>query len=145
MYNTPKKVTMVKISKQDITTKEELPGATLVIKDSTGKEIATWVSTNEPKYISGLAEGKYTLQETIAPEGYELSTETIEFEVKNNGEITAVVMYNTPKKAPTPEKEEEIEVPITDTNIPPYIYMLGLGVIGAGTCLVVKYAKKENQ
>ena len=145
MYNTPKKVTMVKISKQDITTKEELPGATLVIKDSTGKEIATWVSTNEPKYISGLEEGKYTLQETIAPEGYELSTETIEFEVKNNGEITAVVMYNTPKKAPTPEKEEEIEVPITDTNIPPYIYMLGLGVIGAGTCLVVKYAKKENQ
>ena len=140
MYNTPKKTTIVKISKQDITTKKELPGATLVIKDSTGKEIASWVSTEEPHYITGLEEGKYTLQETIAPEGYELSTETIEFEVKSNGEVTSVVMYN--KKVTIPE---EIEVPITDTMIPPYMYVLGFGIIGAGAYLVVKYSKKENK
>ena len=140
MYNTPKKTTVVKISKQDITTKKELPGATLVIKDSKGKEVATWVSTDEPHYITGLEEGKYTLQETIAPKGYILSTETIEFEVKRNGEVTSVVMYNT-KETIT----EEIEVPITDTTIPPFMYVLGFGIIGAGSYLVFKYSKKENK
>ena len=86
-----------KISKQDITNKQELPGATLVVKDANGKEIIKWVSSYEPKYIE-LAAGKYTLTETIAPKGYKLSTETIEFEVKNDGSVTPVVMYNEPNK-----------------------------------------------
>ena len=96
MYNEPNK-TGAKISKQDITNKQELPGATLVIKDSTGKEIKKWVSTNSPKYFE-LEPGKYTLTETIAPKGYKLSTETIEFEVKDDGTTTNVVMYNEPVK-----------------------------------------------
>ena len=96
MYNEPNK-TGAKISKQDITNKQELPGATLVIKDSTGKEIKKWVSTNSPKYFE-LEPGKYTLTETIAPKGYKLSTETIEFEVKDDGTTTNVVMYNEPLK-----------------------------------------------
>ena len=94
MYNEPNK-TGVNISKQDITNKQELPGATLVVKDSTGKEIKKWVSTTEPTYFD-LTPGKYTLTETIAPKGYKLSTETIEFEVKEDGTITQVVMYNEP-------------------------------------------------
>ena len=57
MYNAPKDLTVVKISKQDITTKEELPGATLIIKDSKGKEIDKWVSGDEPHVIKGLKEG----------------------------------------------------------------------------------------
>ena len=138
MYNTPKKVTVVKISKQDITTKKELPGATLVIKDSTGKIINTWVSTNEPYYITGLKAGKYTLAETIAPKGYELSTETIEFEVKEDGKVVSVVMYNQKEETPI------IEVPITDTTIPPFVYMIGIGIISAGSYLVFKYSKKET-
>ena len=94
MYNEPNK-TGANISKQDITNKQELPGATLVIKDASGKEIKKWVSTNEPTYFD-LTPGKYTLTETIAPKGYKLSTETIEFEVKEDGTITKVVMYNEP-------------------------------------------------
>ena len=96
MYNEPLK-TGAKISKQDITTKQELPGATLVIKDANGKEIKKWVSTTEPIYFE-LNPGKYTLTETIAPEGYKLSTETIDFEVKDDGTTTDVVMYNEPTK-----------------------------------------------
>ena len=86
--------TKVKISKQDITTKQELPGATLVIKDANGKEVASWVSTNTPKYIKGLEAGNYTLCETQAPDGYILSTEKKEFEVKEDGTVTSIVFYN---------------------------------------------------
>ena len=89
------KVTKVKISKQDITTKKELPGATLVVKDKNNKEVAKWVSTNEPHYIEGLEPGEYTLTEIIAPKGYVLSKETVKFTVKNDGSVTTAVMYNS--------------------------------------------------
>ena len=93
--------TQVKISKQDITTKKELPGATLVIKDANGKEVASWVSTNTPKYIKGLEAGNYTLCETAAPEGYELYTECIKFTVKADGTVSTVIMFNAPKSKET--------------------------------------------
>ena len=93
--------TKVKISKQDITTKQELPGATLVIKDANGKDVASWVSTNTPKYIKGLEAGNYTLCETAAPDGYELYTECIKFTVKADGTVSTVIMYNAPKSKET--------------------------------------------
>ena len=93
--------TQVKISKQDITTKKELPGAKLVIKDANGKEVASWVSTNTPKYIKGLEAGNYTLCETQAPDGYELYTECIKFTVKADGTVSTVIMYNAPKSKET--------------------------------------------
>ena len=104
MYNTPvkKEVKKISISKQDITTKEELPGATLEVKDESGKVIDKWVSSTTPHILTDLEAGKYTLTETIAPEGYELSTETVTFEVNEEGETTPVVMYNTPKKTVIP-------------------------------------------
>ena len=83
----------IKISKQDITTKKELPGATLELKDSTGKVVDKWVSTDKPHEISRLAAGKYTLTEKIAPKEYELA-EDVTFEVKATGEIQKVVMYD---------------------------------------------------
>ena len=94
--NEPNK-TGAKISKQDITDKKELPGATLVVKNEQGEEISKWTSTDKPHYIE-LQPGKYTLSETIAPVGYKLTTETIEFEVRADGTTTKVVMYNEPNK-----------------------------------------------
>lgn len=44
-------ITKVQISKKDLTTNEELPGAELVIKDKDGTEIDRWISTNEPHYV----------------------------------------------------------------------------------------------
>ena len=88
--------TEVQISKIDATTSEELPGAKLIVKDSTGKVVDTWTSTNEVHVIKNLKPGKYTLTEEIAPEGYILSTETVEFEVKLDGTVTKVVMENMP-------------------------------------------------
>lgn len=135
MYNAKEtKVTKVKISKQDITTKEEVPGATLEIKDSEGNLIDTWVSTSDPHYIEGLPAGEYTLTETIAPEGYVLSQETITFIVKGDGEITNVVMYNTPYT----------EVPITDLNVSSKTIIFASILILLGTGMVVYYAKHSK-
>ena len=60
----------VEISKKDLTTMEELPGAELTITDKDGKEIDRWVSTDKPHYIEKLPAGEYTLTEVKAPDGY---------------------------------------------------------------------------
>ena len=66
------KSTKVRISKQDITTGEELAGATLQIIDEDGNVATEWVSTDEAHFIEGklIAGKEYTLRETIAPDGY---------------------------------------------------------------------------
>lgn len=92
--------TKVQISKQDITTGEELPGATLQIIDEDGNVVEEWVSTDEAHFIEGklIAGKEYTLRETIAPDGYEIANE-IKFTVNEDGSVTEVVMYDelTPK------------------------------------------------
>lgn len=60
----------LQISKQDITTSAELPGATLQLTNSSGQVVDSWVSTTTPHVIHGLSTGSYTLTETIAPRGY---------------------------------------------------------------------------
>ncbi len=93
MYNYPE--TSIKISKQDVTTKKELPGAKLIIKDADGNVVDEWISKSTPHYVS-LAKGKYTLIEIRPPEGFELSEEVKEFEVGEDGVEKTVVMTNSP-------------------------------------------------
>ena len=86
--------TKVHISKRDITTDKELPGATLQILDG-DEVIEEWVSTDEEHIIEGkLIVGKeYTLRETIAPDGYEIAQD-ITFKVNEDGSVTEVIMYD---------------------------------------------------
>lgn len=92
--------TKVRISKRDITTGEELPGATLQIIDENGNVVEKWVSTTEPHFIEAelIAGEKYTLHETAAPDGYVIAND-VEFVVNEDGSVTEVVMYDeiTPK------------------------------------------------
>ena len=92
--------TKVKISKRDITTDKELPGATLQIIDEDGNVVEEWVSADEAHLVEGklIAGKEYTLRETIAPDGYEIANE-IKFTVNADGSVTEVVMYDelTPK------------------------------------------------
>lgn len=74
------KTTKVKISKTDVTGSKEIPGATLVVKDSSGSVVDKWVSTSEAHYVT-VDPGVYTLTETTAPKGYKLSSTTITFKV----------------------------------------------------------------
>ena len=67
-------ITKVQISKKDLTTNEELPGAELIITDEKGNEIDRWISTDAPHYMEKLPAGKYTLTEVTAPDGYRWPT-----------------------------------------------------------------------
>ena len=75
----------VNISKTDITGGVEIAGATLNVKGDNNTDI-TWVSTTESHKIT-LKPGVYTLTETIAPKGYILSKESIEFKLDENGSL----------------------------------------------------------
>ena len=87
--------TKVKISKRDITTDKELPGATLQIIDEDGNVLEEWVSADEAHLVEGklIAGKEYTLREIIAPDGYEIANE-IKFTVNEDGSVTEVVMYD---------------------------------------------------
>ena len=134
----PKEPTSIYISKQDITTGEELAGAYLELRNEAGEIVEAWVSENEPHKIEGLEPGKYTLSETIAPEGYELTTETVEFVVKEDGTVDGdIIMYNKP--------ETIIEVPSTSSFKTITASLIGIIIIGLGSLIIYKNYKKNEE
>ena len=106
-------VIKVEISKVDITTNKELPGAELIITNKDGKVVEHWTSADKPHYIEKLPAGDYTLTEITAPNGYEIA-EDISFTVLPNGEVQRVVM----KDAPIPEQPVQPTPPSTPTPTP---------------------------
>lgn len=143
MYN--KKTTTpggASISKKDATTGNELPGASLVVKDYDGNVIDEWVSTDKPHVIENLKAGIYTLSETIAPDGYIKSTETVTFTVKDDGSVTPVVMYNSRNT-----KDTGTEVPVESTGSYKNMISMIIGIITilvGGILLFITMKKKEN-
>lgn len=89
--------TKLDISKQAITTSEEIEGATLTITDKDGNVVDEWVSTTEPHRIENIEPGIYTLTETMAPATYEYA-QSITFAVFATGDVQTVVMYDEPIK-----------------------------------------------
>ena len=106
-------VIKLEISKVDITTNKELPGAELIITNKDGKVVEHWTSTDKPHYIEKLPAGDYTLTEVTAPAGYEIA-EDISFTVLPNGDVQRVVM----KDAPIPEQSVQPTPPSTPTPTP---------------------------
>ena len=142
------KSTKVRISKQDITTGEELPGATLQIIDEDENVATEWVSTDEAHFIKGklIAGKEYTLRETIAPDGYEIASE-IKFTVNTDGSVTEVVMYD--------EHTPDLEIPPTVTIDTPNtgvsadnsaeLYLVAAAVIMAFGMVICKRNDKEQR
>ena len=106
-------VIKVEISKVDITTNKELPGAELIITNKDGKVVEHWTSTDKPHYIEKLPAGEYTLTEVKAPDGYAFA-ESVPFTVLPTGEVQRVVM----KDAPIPEQPVQPTPPSTSTPTP---------------------------
>lgn len=103
-------ITRVQISKVDIATGKELPGAELVIKDKDGNTVAQWVSEDKPHYIEKLPAGEYTLTEITAPNGYQLA-ESIAFTVLPTGELQTVVMKDARIPEETPHEDNPSNTP----------------------------------
>lgn len=103
-------ITRVQISKVDIATGKELPGAELVIKDKDGNTVAQWVSEDKPNYIEKLPAGDYTLTEITAPNGYQLA-ESIAFTVLPTGELRIVVMKDACIPEETPHEDSPSNTP----------------------------------
>ena len=141
--------TKVRISKQDVTTGEELPGATLQIIDENGNVVEEWVSTNEPHMIEGklIAGKEYTLKEIIAPEGYEITNE-IKFTVNADGTVTEVVMYD--EHTPDLETPPTVIIDIPHTGVSAdnsaELYLVATAVIMIfGMVICKKNDKKQRK
>ena len=79
--------TTVELTKSDLTTGKELPGAHLKVTDDEGNTVDEWTSTTEAHVIKELVVGKkYTMTETKPADGY-VTAESIEFTVENTAEI----------------------------------------------------------
>ncbi|MDR1548410.1 MAG: SrtB family sortase [Hungatella sp.] len=87
-YDAVNDINQVKISKKEITTKDELPGAEMMVREKDSQMIVDyWISTEQPHYISGILPGIYQLIEIKTPGSGYVIAELIEFEVTENMEV----------------------------------------------------------
>ena len=76
------------ISKEDVTTAEELPGAQIEITDENGNKIFEGISDEHGKvYFEAPEPGTYYFREVVAPDGYELNETIFSFTVFEDGSI----------------------------------------------------------
>ncbi|AQM58610.1 SpaA isopeptide-forming pilin-related protein [Clostridium baratii] len=100
----------VDMTKTDITTGKEVPGAKIKVTCTEGLDkgkVIEFTSKDEATRFS-LKYGKYEYQETVAPEGYNLNTEVGKFEVTKQGEVIKCDIKDTPITS---------EIDITKTDI----------------------------
>ena len=124
--------TKINISKKDIANSEEIAGAHLEIRNSSGEVVDEWTSTDTPHYIEKLPVGKYTLKETLAPDGYVLNTSVVDFEILSTGDIQSAVMFNS----------KPIDVPNTSKNAD-YVYIIGGLLVVIGTSMMIISNRKK--
>lgn len=82
-------LTVVEITKTDITDDKEVEGEKLQILDKDGEIVEEWVSTKESRKVYALEPGEYILHEEAAPEGY-LVVSDVPSVVEETGEIQKV-------------------------------------------------------
>ena len=125
---------LVNILKVDKETGNPLSGATLVVKDSTGKVIEQFVTTTEPHTITGLKDGEYTVEEVEAPEGYKKSDDIYKFTISDETP-TALVIF---------ENNEIVEVPFTGSNKSLISTIFGSMLLISGVGFVYYNGKKQK-
>lgn len=147
------KLTEMSISKTDIATSKELPGAEMMIcnayqnSDDEYKMIldnngycqpvvladgsqAQWTSTDKPKTITGLGKGSYYLVERTAPSGYS-TAESILFIMNEDGTLSDINGKSLANNKIVMKDKKMEEVKTGDLPIIP-IVILGVIAIGGG-------------
>ena len=89
-----------RINKIDSETKKTVSGAVLSVKNSTGKEIAKFTTSEKAYELKNLDAGTYTVTELEAPSGYKKSNETVKFTVANDDKTISVNFKNEKLKNP---------------------------------------------
>lgn len=130
------------------TDKTGLGNATFVLKKADGTEVATKVTSVEEGSkgkvtFEKLAAGTYTVQETIAPSGYNLNSTVYTVDISTDGVITVSVDGN-------PSHVDQVEVPDYPVTVPStggmgtmMFYVGGAALIAcAGVLLFVLKRKK---
>ncbi|BDU81133.1 hypothetical protein SNUCP2_08010 [Clostridium perfringens A] len=87
---------VLEFTKTDVATGEVLEGAHIKIECLEGLDqgkIIEFISSKEGNKFT-LAKGKYKISETQAPNGYELTTETGEFEITEHGQVIKCNLTN---------------------------------------------------
>ena len=115
-------VTKVRISKKDLTTKEELPGATLQVwsADGDGKKLSLieeWVSEKEPHYFEMLPIGDYLIIETVPAEGYFVAKDPVPFTVLDDGSVQEFEIFNDYVKLQILKVSENGETPLAGATL----------------------------
>lgn len=134
--------TKVRISKQDITTGEELPGTKLQVIDKNGDVIEEWTSTKEPHYLEAVLKAgeTYALHEVIAPDGYAIAND-VKFTVNADGTVTEVVMYDdaVPVTKSTPNTGD------SGRNSLAYLMLAGSVIIFAALAISRKKKRRSEK
>ena len=124
-------VGQARIRKIDAETGENLAGATLVINDSLGNQVATFETTGEDMLLT-LPIGEYTVTETKAPEGYTVENNSKSFTVGKDTLVEVVL-----------ENVKPIDVPNTASD-QAYIYGIGISIVIVGIILIVVATRSKN-
>ena len=128
-------ITQLEFYKKDITSQEELEGATLQIKDKNGNIVDEWVSGKTPHKISGLTVGQtYTMIEVIAPVNYKIA-QNKEFTVSDTGEVQKITMYDELMPVAKKIKTGDLSNPFS------YLVLTGVAVLGMS---LVYYRRKKS-
>ncbi len=131
--NNEPKVSVVTITKLDKSTEKPLAGATLVVKNEAGEEVARFVTTTESYSLTGLPNGTYTVSEEQAPAGYQKVNDTIKFTLDDEHLSYQVNFYNYPI----------VTVPNTASNSSIVMIIIGLIIIGSTAAFIYKYAHRQ--
>lgn len=127
----------VEITKIDISTGEVLPNTLIEVYTESDELIFSGRTDETGKItIENLRYGKYYFLEKEAPDGYQINSEKMWFEILEDGEIV---------KSELADEKIIVEVPNTlKSDYMPYI-MLGISVIGLGVVAYGITKKRKNK
>ena len=131
-----KKITgSLDFTKLDFSTDETLPNTLIQIFNENDELVFEGRTDENGKItIDELTYGRYYILEKEAPEGYELNTEKMWFEIREDGEIIKSVMKD----------HKIIKVPNTDATDYKQLLISGISLIVLGTGVII-YGKKKNK
>ena len=146
-------MTVIKVSKVDVADGKELEGAKIQIIDENGNVVDEWTSTKEAHVVTGLKTGvKYTLHEVVAPNGYEIASDTT-FTIDKYGNVTSsgtitkdgVLLVEDAKKEEQHKKPKKKDSTHTGDEAPLGVLFGGLGIGAIGLAVLLEDRKRRSK